>query len=415
MTKQKEFQKLTLTDQALQMWLAVLQISKPKIASVPLKDAMGRVLAQDLQAKGSLPRFDKSAMDGYAVRAGDTTGALESKPVTLKLTENAQVAAGEAQPIWTGNPIPKGADAVVIIEETEMQGSNVIVYCQVSSGLNVAKVGEDVEKGTVIAKAGCRLNPYHIGLAAALGYRRLRVYVKPKIGVLATGSELADIGTELSDNLIYDSNRIMFTQVCIELGAQTTDFGIVRDDFDAISDKIQAALKTQDAVITTGGTSVGAFDLVSEVVNRLGKPGVIVHGVAMRPGMPTAVASLNGKPILILSGNPVAAIIGFEVFGRPMVSRLLGMEKTEPRPMLKASLTKKAVGASGKKTYLRVKVSMKSGSFLADPVSTKGPGSISTMTKSNGYVVIPENCECIEEGQMVTVHMFGAMEVSDYV
>lgn len=415
MVKPKGFEELTLTDQALQKWLTALQIGKPKAVSAPLKDALGRVLAEDFTAPESLPRFDKSAMDGYAVKAADTAGASESKPVALKLTENAEVVAGQAKPIWNGNPIPKGADAVVIIEETEKQGSQVIVYCQVSSGLNVAKVGEDIKKGTVIAKAGHRLNPYHVALAASLGCRCLSVYVKPKIGVLATGSELADLSTELSGNLIYDSNRLMFSQICVELGAETTDFGIAKDDVDAIADKIQTALRTQDAVITTGGTSVGAYDLVPDVVNRLGEPGVIVHGVALRPGMPTAVAALNGKPILILSGNPVAAIIGFEVFGRPMVSRLLGMDNTEPRPMLKASLTRSVVDALGRRTYLRVKVSVKDGSFLAEPVSMKGPGSISTMTKSNGYVVIPENCEGIAEGETVTVHMFEALEVSGNV
>ena len=173
--------------------------------------------------------------------------------------------------------------------------------------------------------------------------------------------------------------------MCRELGAETTDYGIAKDNVDEIADKIQKALKTQDAVITTGGTSVGGLDLVPDAVNKLGKPGVIVHGVALRPAMPTAVAMLEGKPVLILSGNPVAAIVGFEVFGRPMVCRLLGMSKTEPRPMLKATLTRRVASALGRKTYVRVHVTLKGGEFYAEPVSAKGSGSISTMTQSNGF------------------------------
>ena len=411
--KPKGFQKLTSSTEALKAWLSAWQVAKPKVEGVPLHDALGRVLAEDFVALESLPRFDKSAMDGFALKAADMASASESKPVTLELTQSQEITVGQAKPIWTGNPIPAGADTVVMIEDTEKRGNSIEVFTQVALGNNVAKVGEDIKKGTVIAKERVRLNPYHIGLAAALGCFELNVFVRPKIGVLATGNELAEYGTKLGGSQIYDSNRIMFSQICQELGAETNDFGLVKDNVDEIADKIQVALKTMDAVITTGGTSVGALDLVPDVVNKLGKPGVIVHGVALRPGMPTAVAVLEGKPVLILSGNPVAAIIGFEEFGRPMVCRMLGMKHTEPRPMLKASLTRKVVDAVGRKTYLRVHVSMKGGEFFAEPVSTKGPGSISTMTRSNGYVVISEDIDCLAEGEMVVVHVFDSLEVSE--
>jgi len=165
-------------------------------------------------------------------------------------------------------------------------------------------------------------------------------------------------------------------------------------------------------VITIGGTSVGGLDLVPDAVNRLGKPGVVVHGVALRPAMPTALAKLEGKPVLILSGNPVAAVIGFEVFGRPMVCRLLGMEETEPRPMLKAVLARSITSALGRKTYVRVNVTLKEGEFYAEPVSAKGSGSISTMTQSNGYIVVPENREGVGKGETVIIHLFGTLEVA---
>ena len=411
--KLKGFQKLTLTDKALQSWLNALQIGKPKVAVVSLQDASGRVLAEDVIAQEDLPRFDKSAVDGYALKSADSVGASQFKPATFQLTENQEVNDKQAKQVWTGNPIPKGANAVVMLENTKKHDAKLEVWNQLAPGDNVSKKGEDTKKGDVAAKAGTRLNPYHIGLAAALGYSQLKVAEKPKIAILATGNELAEVGTKLSGNLIYDSNKIMISAMCTELGAETTDYGIAKDNVDEIADKIQKALQSHDAVITTGGTSVGGLDLVPDAVNKLGKPGVIVHGVALRPAMPTALAKLEGKPVLILSGNPVAAIVGFEVFGRPMVCRLLGMSKTEPRPMLKAVLARRVASALGRKTYVRVRVTLKNGEFYAEPVSAKGSGAISTMTQSNGFVVVPENREGISEGETVIVHMFGSLEVAD--
>jgi molybdopterin molybdotransferase len=413
LVKLKGFQKLTLTDQALQSWLNALQIGKPKVAAVSLQDASGRVLAEDVIAQEDLPRFDKSAVDGYALKSADSVGASQFKPATFQLTENQEVNDKQAKQVWTGNPIPKGANAVVMLENTKKHDAKLEVWNQLAPGDNVSKKGEDIKKGEIVAKDGTRLNPYHIGLAAALGYSKLKVAEKPKIAILATGNELAEVGTQLSGNLIYDSNKIMLLAMCTELGAETTDYGIAKDNVDEIADKIRKALQTQDAVITTGGTSVGGLDLVPDAVNKLGKPGIVVHGVALRPAMPTALAMLQGKPVLILSGNPVAAIVGFEVFGRPMVCRLLGMSKTEPRQMLKATLARRVASALGRKTYVRVRVTLKNGEFYAEPVSAKGSGAISTMTQSNGFVIVPENREGISEGEPVIVHMFGSLEVAD--
>jgi molybdopterin molybdotransferase len=413
LVKLKGFQKLTLTDQALQLWFSALQIGAPEVAPVFLQDALGRVLAEDIVAQEDLPRFDRSAMDGYALQSGFTIGASQSKPATFELIDNQEVTGKQAKQVWTGNPIPKGANSVVMLEKTKKYEGKLEVWSQLAPGDNVSKKGEDVKKGNVVAKAGARLNPYHIGLAAALGYTQLKVAKKPKIGILATGNELAEVGEQLSGNLIYDSNKIMIASISKELGAETTDYGIAKDNLDEIASKIKEALTTQDAVITTGGTSVGGLDLVPDAVNKIGEPGVIVHGVALRPAMPTAVAMLEGKPILILSGNPVAAIIGFEVFGRPMVCKLLGLNKTEPRPMLKATLSRNVASALGRKTYVRVRVSSKDGEFIAEPVSAKGSGSISTMTYSNGFLIVPENREGVSEGETVIVQMFSVVEVEN--
>ncbi len=413
MVKMQGFQKLTSTDQALQRWFKVLQIGKPPVTVVSLKDALGRVLAEDLVAKDALPRFDKSAMDGYAVKSEEIVGVSQSKPVIFEITDNQEITSRQAKQIWTGNPIPKGANAVVMLENTKKIDGKLEVWSQLAPFANVSRMGEDVKKGEIIAQIGARLTPYHIGLAAALGYNQVKVAEKPKIGILVTGNELAELGNELSGSLIYDSNKVMISAVCRELGAEITDFGIAKDNVDQIAGIIRKALETQDAVITTGGTSIGGLDLVPDAVNKLGKPGVIVHGVALRPAMPTAVAALEGKPVLILSGNPVAAVIGFEVFGRPLICSLLGMKKTEPRPMLKAKLARRVASALGRKTYVRVCVSLKDGEFVAEPVSAKGSGSISTMTQSNGFVIVPENREGVSEGETVLVNMFGSIEVEN--
>ena len=410
LVKLKGFQKLTLVDQALQTWFSVLKIGKPTVNSVPLQEALDRVLAEDLIAPEDLPRFDKSAMDGYAVKSADLAGASQTKPAILQLIQTDKVEAKQAKQVWTGNPIPNGADAVVMLENTQKLGGELEVWSQLAPSTNVSKVGEDIKKGEVIANTGTRINPYHIGLAAALGLTQLKVAEKPRVAILATGNELVELGTKRAANQIYDSNKVMVSAMCQELGAETVDLGLAKDNTEEIAQKIQSALQKCNAVITTGGTSVGGLDLVPDAVNRLGKPGVIVHGVALRPAMPTAVAMLEGKPVLILSGNPVAAIIGFEVFGRPLICRMLGMEKEEPRPVVKAVLARRVTSVLGRKTYVRVHVVSKEGELSAEPVSAKGSGSISTMTQSNGYVIVPENREGVTEGETVAVHMFSSLE-----
>jgi molybdopterin molybdotransferase len=410
LVKLKGFQKLTLTDQALQAWFSALNIGKPKENLVSLQDALGRVLVEDLFAREALPRFDKSAMDGYALKSADLVGASQSKPVILQLTHADRLDAMQAKQVWTGTPIPEGADAVVMLENTEKRGGELEVWSQITPWTNISKIGEDIKKGDLLVKVGTRLNPYHMGLAAALGHTNLKVTHKPKIAIIATGNEIVEVAAERASNQIYDSNKTLISAMCHELGAETTDLGIAKDDIDEITEKIKSALKTSDVVITTGGTSVGGLDLVPEVVNKLGKPGVIVHGVALRPAMPTGVAMLEGKPVLILSGNPVAAVIGFEVFGRPLICKLLGMPQTEFRPMVKAVLMRRITSVLGRKTYVRVRVTMKNGDLFAEPVSAKGSGSISTMTQSNGYLIVPENREGISEGETIFVQMFGILK-----
>ena len=411
MARLKGFQKLTRVDEALQTWLDVLNVKKCSAVTVPLDKALNRVLAMNLTAKDDLPRFDKSAVDGYALRAADTTGATQFKPASFRLTEAEEVGANQARQIWTGNPVPKGADAVVMLENTKKRDGELEVWVQLARGGNVSKKGEDVQKGETILKAGTRLKPYHIALLAAMGNTDVKVAEKPRIGILATGNELAEAGTQPAANQIFDSNRIMLSAMCRELGAEPVDLGLAKDDMAEIAAKITSGLRSCDAVITSGGTSVGGPDLVPDAVNSSGKPGVIVHGMALRPAMPTAVAAVDGKAVMILSGNPVAAVIGFEVFTRPLICLMLGMENAEPRPTVSAVMTRKVATALGRKTFVRVKVTQKNGEFRAEPVSARGSGAISTMTRGNGFVIVPENREGLKEGEVVAVRLFGNLEV----
>jgi molybdopterin molybdotransferase len=408
--KLKEFQKLTPIDEALKTWLKVLEIRKPREVVVPLEMALDRVLVEDLIAEEDLPRFDKSAVDGYALMAQDTLGASQFTPITFHITELEEIGSKEVKQIWTGNPLPKGANAVVMIEKTKKTNASLEVWVQLATDGNVSKKGGDVKKGEKILEAGTRLTPYHLALLAAMGKNEIKVAEKPRFAILATGNELMETGSKSSGNQIFDSNRIMLSAMCSELGAETIDFGIVKDNLTEISEKIKTALHDCDAVITTGGTSVGGLDLVPDAVNKTGKPGIVVHGLALRPAMPTAVAAVNKKPLLILSGNPVAAVIGFEVFARPLICKMLGMNKEELRVTVNAIMTRNVPSALGRRTFIRVRVTQKKGEFLAEPISARGSGAISTMTRGNGFVVVPENREGVTEGEVVMVRLFGKVE-----
>lgn len=410
MVRLKGFQKLTSVDDALQKFFAAVEFKQPKTVAVPLNCALNRVLAENVVAKVDVPRFNRSAVDGYAVNAGRTVGATQFKPKVFQLNDTSRIGAGRAKQVWTGNPIPGGADAVVMLEDTKLAKDRVDVWSQVTPGENVSKKGEDIRKGDVAAEVGTRLKPQHLGLIAALGMSKVKVYDKPRIAVLATGNELVELGNRLEGSQIFETNKLVLSALCSDLGAEPLDMGIARDDVDEISERLRIGLEKSDVIITSGGTSVGGSDFVPDAVNRVTKPGVIVHGVAMRPAMPTALASADGKPILILPGNPVAAIVGFEVFARPLICRMLGMKRVEPRLTVEAKMTRGIATALGRRNFVRVHVFRHDDELLAEPISARGSGMISTMTKANGFVIVPENREGLEEKEPVSVQLFDLVE-----
>jgi len=405
LTRLEGFKKLTNVDEALPILLKTLKLKRLPATRVSLQSARERVLAEDVVAKTDLPNFDRSAVDGYAIRAEDSFEASQFNPKILTLTENEQVGEEEAKQIWTGNALPKGADAVIMLEHTKLVNGKIEVWKPVTPGENFSKRGEDIRKEEIAIKAGTRLKPHHLGLLAALGETHVNVVKKPKVAILSTGNELIELGQTPKPAQVIEVNRLILSNLCLELGTEPYDLGITKDDADKIADKIREGLKQADVVITTGGTSVGYADLVPIAVNQIGKPGVVVHGIAIRPGMPTALAVLDGKPVLVFSGNPVAAMVGFEVFAKPILLKMLGVED-EPRPALKAKLTRKVSSELGRRVFLRVYTFEREGEFFAEPIRLKGSGILSTMTKANGYMVIPENCEVLEEGEWVLVHLF---------
>jgi len=409
----KGFQKLTSIDDALRMLFTSLQINRPKTQDNPLSLSLNRVLAEDVVAEVDLPRFNRSAVDGYAVKAEATVGATQFEPKKFKLTDRSVLDAKHAKRVWTGNALPRGADAVVMLEDTKEVEAEVEAWAPVTPGENISKRGEDIRKGSTAVEAGTRLRPQQLGLIAALGFDRVCIFELPKIAILATGNELVALGNRLQKNQVFDANRLVLASLCRELGVEPIDLGIAEDSVAEIATKLRIGLQRADAIITSGGTSVGASDVVPDAVNNVGKPGVIVHGVAMRPAMPTALAVVKEKPILILPGNPVAAMIGFEVFARPLIFRMLGLRQAEPRFEVQARMNRGIATSLGRRNFVRVNVFRKDRGLFAEPISARGSSMISTMTRANGYVVGPESIEGLEEGESVTVQLFDFVKVAD--
>ena len=408
------FDKLVDIDEALSIFLNKLKLKRLRSVKVPLKLALERVTAEDVVADYNLPPFDRSAVDGYAVRAQDTFDAPQSSSKILKLIQNGRIDKNETRQIWTGNMLPKGADAVIMLEYTKLLTDKIELWIPVTPGENVSKKGEDVRKGEVAIKAGTRLKPHHIGLLAALGVTNVKAVKKPKVAILSTGNELVEVGHKPKLNQVVDVNQLILSSMCLEIGVESLDLGVAKDDVKEIKAKISMGIERADAVITSGGTSVGYADLVPKAVNQIGTPGVVAHGIAMRPGMPTALAVLNEKPIFILSGNPVASMIGFEVFVRPILLKLLGVGN-ELRPIVRAKLTRRVASALGRQVFLRVFVFEREGDFFAEPVRIKGSGVFTTMTKANGYVIIPKDREGLNENENVPVYLFDKMRREERV
>ncbi|MEM3066776.1 MAG: molybdopterin molybdotransferase MoeA [Nitrososphaerota archaeon] len=388
---------------------------------VTLEDALNMVCAEGVHAPMDLPEFDRSAVDGYAAVAEDTFGSSPNNPVELKLVGKAcagmnpsdipRVSRGEAVEIYTGAPLPDGANAVVMVEHTNKLGDFVEVLYPVSPYQNVSKKGEDYKKGDLVIKKGTRIRPWHIGALAALNIPKVKVLRKPRVAVLSTGSELVEVGSELKVGSVVNSSKPLLKTLLKEIGCEVLDLGTIPDDLESIKESIQNGLKMADAIVVTGGTSVGELDLVPDAINSLGKPGLVVHGIMMRPAKPTGFGMIDGKPVFMLSGLPVAALIGFQNFVKSSIQMMLGLPE-EPKLTIRGKLTRRVANPHGVRSFIRVKVIRQGDAYYVEPLMLTGSGLISTLTKANGMLIVPEDIEGYDEGEEVEVELFQPIEAA---
>jgi molybdopterin molybdotransferase len=388
----------------------VLGIVTPLSAlDLTLPDAHGCVLAEEVSSTFPLPPFDNSGMDGYAVRAADVAAASESAPVTLPVV--GDIAAGAAgaynvQPglcvrIMTGAPMPAGADAVVPVEWTDGGIAQVRITRPAEAGRHIRRAGEDLATGSVVLPSGTHLGATQIGLLAAVGRERVLARPRPRVVVLSTGSELVDPGTPLSTGKIPDSNSTLLTAAARETGAIAFRVGIVPDDPRVLLDTLEDQLIRADLVLTSGGVSVGAYDVVKEAIGRLGE--VRFDRVAMQPGMPQGLGVIgpDRTPFFGLPGNPVSAYVSFEVFVRPALRRMLGVEPIH-RPTVRARLASPLTSPPGKRTFARARMTVEDGTYVVTPVGGSGSHLIASLAQANAFAVVPESVSSLDAGDVVT-------------
>ena len=408
------FRKLLSFDEAKQLFKQAFSAKPVGVETVSILKAHNRVLAQDVIAPFNTPPFTRSTVDGYAVKAVDTFGADENKPVRLKL--GGYVAIGESPTlivknglvaeIVTGAPLPEGADSVVMVEYTTKQNGNVFVYRPVSIGENQMTAGSDICKDETVLKEGRFLASREIGVLAAIGMTQVTVYKRPRVAVLSTGGEVVAPGEPLLPGKIYDINAHSLSAAVLETGGEPINLGIIPDKKDKLTTALKDALGLADAIITSGGVSVGPKDFTPKVVDSLGKPGVIISGVAVKPGKPITIAIVNGKPVFSLPGNPTSSLFMFNVFVRPILTKLAGRPK-EDIPKIKAVTTQKMFPARGRRTYIMVNVAYdKTGKPLVSPVPTGLSGAITTLAKADGFVEISEKQQFIVAGTEIDVYLF---------
>lgn len=415
--RDRGFKEATRIEEARRIFYEALPATRLPPEQVAVQKALNRILAEDVRAEISVPSFAKSAMDGYAVVAEDTFGSAPTNPSLLKLVGESKIGEspktivekGQTVTIATGAPVPQGANAVVMVENTKrLETGDVEIYAPVAPGENVSQVGEDVKQGTVVLEKGRKLKPPDLGLLVALGRGTVNVVQKPKVGVLSTGNELLDVSPGETAK-IADVNRPVLMAMVEESGGMPLDLGIARDDTEQISRKLKQGLASTDLVLVTAGTSVGKGDLVPDVIDELGNPGMLVHGIAMRPSLPTGLAVVDGKPIISLPGLPVSAMLAFSTFAQPLILRMLETEP-DPQPKVKARTTKRIVGVPGFRTFIRVQVRESDGKLIVEPLRAPGSSILTTLTRANGIVVVPENVEGFDEGAEIEVQLFRPVE-----
>ncbi len=381
-----------------------------------LPDALNRVLSSNLLSPENLPNHPRSTMDGFAVRAGDTFGASSSMPCYLEIDgevamgqmPEGEVLQGKCFRIATGGLLPKGSDAVVMFEHTiPVDGQMLEVVKSVGVGVNIIDCGEDIKKNSPALSQGHLLRPQDLGLLAGLGISEVEVYKRPKVGILSTGDEIVPWSESPPPGKIRDINSITLTALCKRSGAQVTDYGIVTDSKNMFFSTLEQATQENNVVLFSGGSSVGMRDLGERVIEQMGNPGILVHGVALKPGKPIIIGLSSGTAIFGLPGHPVSAMVCFELFVDPVLRLLSGIP--DPEMTLKATvdaiLDRNINSAAGRLDLVRVQLqAQENGLPLAVPVLGKS-GSISTLSRAHGYFFIDEASQGLNKDTKVQVQL----------
>lgn len=383
----------------------------PASETLALEHCLGRVLATDIAAPLDVPGFDRSTMDGYAVQARDTFGASASMPAMLRLIGEVQMGAepdfaieqGECAAISTGGRLPMGADSVAMIEYTsQMDGGTVLIESPLSPGKHIAFRGDDVKSGNIVLERGLRLRPQDLGTLAALGMDSAPVFVRPRVGIISTGDELVQAGKPLGGAQVYDINSHALAAAVTEAGGHVMNIGVVRDDWDALSTTVENALCECDMLLISGGSSVGTLDMTRKLIDSAGEPGVFVHGVAVKPGRPTIIGNVCGKPVFGLPGHPVSAYLIFLLLVRPLLLAMGGAADIAARGAA-AILTDKLPSAGGREEFAPVSLRYDDDELFATPLWYKS-GLISTLSRADGFAHIPRNREGYDKGDIVRIY-----------
>ena len=429
--RQRQFLDVATAEDAARRFQAALRLTPIGVEALPLAALLGRMLGEDVVAPVDVPGFDRANVDGFAVRADDTAGATDTVPAVLQLTgevltpgvaPNLTVQSGQATLIATGGMLPRGADAVVLVEDTDLLddaphgacAQAVSIRYPIASGAFVSFAGTDIGRGETVLRAGQLLSSREIGVLAALGLAEVPVYRRPRVAVISTGDEIVAPGEPLSTGGVYDSNGAIIAAAVEELGCEPVRLGAVADEGPALADMLDRALDC-DAVILSGGTSKGAGDLSYEVVSGLTDPGIVVHGVAIKPGKPLCLAATGGKPVVILPGFPTSAIFTFHQFVAPVLSRIAGRSGADNRHSVGATLAMRTNSERGRTEFLLVGL-MPTDEGLAAYPSGKGSGAVTAFSQADGYVVIPAQTERLAAGTPVQVHLIAErLEPADLI
>ena len=408
-----EFLKLTNPDEALQTFLDAISVD-PTRELIRTDRAFGRVLSIDVTASSPLPPFDRTTVDGYAVRAADTFGATPSMPGYLKVIGEVlmgsdsmlEVREGEAVLIHTGGMLPNGADAAVMIEDTQsMNDSEIEVLKPVSSGQNVLQQGEDVQPGEVVIEAGTRLRAQEIGGLMALGMVEVEVAEVPRVAILSTGDEVIHPSEEPTEGQVRDINSFTLSSLVEQAGGRAVRYGIIPDNAKDLGAVAKQAHSEHHMVLITAGSSVSERDITAEVIAGLGKPGILVHGIALRPGKPTILSLCHGVPVVGLPGNPVSAVVVAGLFVLPAIRKLQGQLGPARAPSVAASLLTNVSSVAGREDWLPCRLVVTPDGLAADPVFGRS-NLIFTLVRADGLVRIPAASTGLDAGETVEVRLF---------